>query len=214
MGLFQRRSETGSSTPLYTLSAQKTLIVVGLGNVGKQYNRTRHNIGFECINAFAHHNNFPDWIEKKDLKCFLTKQLLGDTTVILIKPSTYMNLSGEAVQAVQHYYKLAPGAIMVVHDDVDVSFGAIRTKFGGGDAGHNGLKSVIQYSGNDFYRIRIGIANDKMAAIPLENFVLMAFSSDEQNKLPLIYKQVNSIIKEFIENSTIAPRTIQIQQNT
>lgn len=214
MGLFQRRSETGSSAPLYTLSAQKTLLIVGLGNVGKQYNRTRHNIGFECIDAFAHQNNFPDWIEKKDLKCFLTKQLISDTTVILIKPSTYMNLSGEAVQAVQHYYKLPASAIMVVHDDVDVSFGAIRTKFGGGDAGHNGIKSIIQYSGNDFYRTRIGIANEKMTAIPLENFVLMAFASEEKERITLIHKQVNSIIKDFIENSAIKPSTIQIQQNT
>lgn len=211
MGLFQRRSETGTSTPLYTLSAQKNILIVGLGNVGKQYNRTRHNVGFECIDAFAHHNNFPSWIEKKDLKCYLTKQLLGDTTVILIKPSTYMNLSGEAVQAVQHYYKLAASAIMVVHDDVDVTFGAIRTKFGGGDAGHNGLKSIIQYSGNDFYRIRIGIANEKMSNIPLENFVLMAFSGEEQEKMPLIYKQANSILKQFIENGTIEPSTIQVQ---
>lgn len=122
-----------------------------------------------------------------------------------------MNLSGEAVQAVQHYYKLAASAIMVVHDDVDVTFGAIRTKFGGGDAGHNGLKSIIQYSGNDFYRIRIGIANEKMSNIPLENFVLMAFSGEEQDKMPLIFKQANSILKQFIENGSIEPSTIQVQ---
>ena len=213
MGLFQRRSETGTSAPLYTIAAQKTILIVGLGNVGNQYDRTRHNVGFECIDAYAHQNNFPKWIEKKDLKCLFTKQQIGSTTVILIKPTTYMNVSGEAVQAVQYFYKLPANNILVMHDDVDIPFGEIRTKFGGGDAGHNGLKSIIKYIGNDFNRIRVGAANDKMAKISLENFVLMAFSSDEQRHMATIFHETEQLITTYITNGTIEPKTITFAIN-
>lgn len=208
MGLFQRRSETGTSAPLYTIAAQKTVIIVGLGNIGNQYDRTRHNIGFECIDAYAQQNNFPKWIEKKDLKCLFTKAQIGSTTVILIKPTTYMNISGEAVQAVQYFYKLPANNMLVIHDDVDIPFGEIRTKFGGGDAGHNGLKSLIKYIGNDFNRIRIGAANDKMKKFTLENFVLMAFSSEEQRCMVTIFNETERLVNEFIANGSLEPRTI------
>lgn len=207
MGLFQRKANTGNHAPLYTLGSQKTVLVVGLGNVGKQYDRTRHNIGFECVDVFAHQHNFPQWIEKKDLKCSFTKNVLGDTNVILIKPTTYMNNSGESVQAVQHFYKIANSQTLVVHDELDLPFGHIKTKVGGSDAGHNGIKSLIQHSGADFGRIRIGIRNERAAKIDSSDFVLMTFSHDELEVMPTIFREVSSLINEYLAAGTIATQT-------
>src|SRR5437667_2885177 len=100
MGLFQRRPQVGETIQFYTLSQSKTVLVVGLGNPGKEYDGTRHNIGFACIETFAKANDFDTWVNKKDLKCWQAAATLGDTRVIAIKPTTFMNLSGEAVQAV------------------------------------------------------------------------------------------------------------------
>src|SRR5579864_8169679 len=142
MPFLQKKPQVSSSLPLYTLGLQKTTLIVGLGNVGQQYIGTRHNIGFHCLEAFAKATEFPDWIEKKDLKGQLTSQTLGDRRVILMKPTTMMNLSGEAVQATANFYKIAPQDIVVVHDELDIDFGQIRTRVGGSDAGHNGVKSI------------------------------------------------------------------------
>src|SRR3990167_3584251 len=104
MGLLQKREVAGLAQPLYSLSSEQSLLIVGLGNPGQEYESTRHNIGFEAVNYFAEKNDFSGWVEKKDLKCLLANHTLGQTKVILIKPTTFMNLSGEAVKAVQHFY--------------------------------------------------------------------------------------------------------------
>jgi PTH1 family peptidyl-tRNA hydrolase len=149
MALFQRRPQLSNPLSYTTFSLNKTLLIVGLGNPGDEYTRTRHNVGFMCVDDFAGKNSFDPWMHKKDLKCDLTQATMGDTRVILCKPQTFMNLSGEAVQAVSHFYKLRNDQIVVVHDELDVNFGQIRMRVGGSAAGNNGVKSVSQHLGED-----------------------------------------------------------------
>jgi PTH1 family peptidyl-tRNA hydrolase len=147
MAFFQKRPQLGDSIQYYTLGQNKTVLIVGLGNLGSEYDGTRHNVGFEVADRFAAEQELPTWVEKKDLKCYLTSGQIGETKVFVIKPTTLMNLSGEAVQAVMHFYKIGPDQTVVVHDELDIPFGQIRTRTGGSSAGHNGIKSVTQHIG-------------------------------------------------------------------
>src|SRR5579872_4367553 len=106
MALFQKKPQFSSSAPLYTVGAQKSVLIIGLGNPGTKYDGTRHNVGFSAVDNFALANDFPSWINKKDLKAQVSSQRLGANQVILCKPTTYMNLSGEAAAAVQHFYRV------------------------------------------------------------------------------------------------------------
>ncbi len=196
MALFQRKPESGQSMPLYTLGLNKTVLLVGLGNIGKEYQGTRHNVGFAALDAFAENQDFSPWVEKRDLKCYQTSQTINGIRIIAIKPTTFMNKSGEAVQAAAHFYKINLSDIVVVHDELDLLFGQVRTRVGGSDAGNNGVKSIIQHIGEDFGRVRIGIK----AKTPMDSadFVLAPFSKKEQTQLPALYKEVTAILTEYI----------------
>ena len=115
-----------------------------------------------------------------------------------MKPSTFMNLSGEAVSAVINFYNINPKNILVIHDDLDVDFGQLRLRVGGSDAGNNGIKSVIQHLGEDFGRIRVGIGPKKPSQIASEDFVLQKFSSEQQDQLPNLKQEAMAVITEFI----------------
>ena len=197
MALFQRRPQLGDVIQLYTLGQNKAVLIVGLGNPGKEYEGTRHNIGFACLDAFVEANGFDPWIEKKDLKCHQASAMLGDTRVIAIKPTTFMNLSGEAVQAVAHFYKITPEKIVVVHDELDVPFGQIRMRAGGGSAGHNGLKSIIQHIGESFGRVRVGVGPKEPEQMDSADFVLAKFSGEQQKHLPSLAREVAAILSEY-----------------
>lgn len=209
MGLFSKKPIQHSSTaPLYTVSNQKTILIVALGNPGKEYDGTRHNIGFDAIDLFvANKNEFSNWVTKKDLHCQLTSGTLGSSRVIVIKPTTFMNESGRAVQAVQSFYKIPNAQTIAVHDELDIPFGQIRTRQGGGTAGHNGLKSIISHSGDDFGRVRIGINNDHRTKTEEKDFVLKAFSKTEQEKTPALLAEVDSILTEYIYGGSLAAET-------
>ena len=204
MAFFQRKPQASDSIQLYTLGQNKTALLVGLGNVGKQYDGTRHNIGFFCIDHFvARQNDMDAWIEKKDLKCYLSSGRIGDTRVIAIKPTTFMNLSGQAVQAVASFYKIPLSSIVVVHDELDIDFGQIRLRVGGASAGHNGIKSVTQVLGEDYGRVRIGVGPKSPPQIDSADFVLQKFTSDEQAQLPNLAKEVNSILTEYVYSAEL-----------
>ena len=190
MGLFQNRPQVGETIQYYTLGQNKTVLLVGLGNPGKEYTGTRHNIGFQCLDSFAKANDFDPWVEKKDLKCLIATATLGDTRVIAIKPTTFMNLSGEAVQAVMHFYKISPEKFIVVHDELDIPFGQIRLRTGGSSAGHNGLKSIFQHLNDNFPRVRIGIGPKEPGQIDSADFVLQTFSKTQQAHLPELTREV------------------------
>lgn len=145
---------------------------VGLGNPGAQYAGNRHNIGFMALDRIAADHGFGPWTGK--FKGLLAEGRLGGDKVLLLKPQTFMNLSGQAVQAAAAFYKLGPADITVFHDELDLAPGKARVKTGGGAAGHNGLRSMIQQVGEGFHRVRLGIGHpghkDRVAAYVLHDF--------------------------------------------
>lgn len=209
MGLFQKKfTNTSSHAPLYTLGDQKSILIVGLGNPGNEYAGTRHNIGYDAVESLVtSHSEFDAWITKKDLKCQQSSATIGGTKVIVIKPTTFMNLSGEAVQAVQNFYKINSSNTVVVADELDIPFGQIKTKVGGGSAGHNGIKSIVQHCGENFGRIRVGINNEHRTKNDEKDFVLKKFSSDEQSNLSDITSEVSSILTEYIYRIQLGTET-------
>lgn len=165
------------------------ILVVGLGNPGDRYRETRHNVGFMVIDLIAERWGRPLWRSKFHAETVAVDvpggRGVGDRAVLL-KPQTYMNLSGQSVQPAAAFYKVAPSEIVVVHDELDLPFGQVRLKAGGGDAGHNGLRSITQRLGtNGYTRVRVGIGRP-----PPEfrgsgaDYVLQAFSPAEQADLP------------------------------
>ena len=199
MALFQRNPHVDRQhQQLFTVGANRTVLLVGLGNIGKEFEGTRHNIGFACLDAFAKAHEFGEWVEKKDLKCILNMQILGDNRVILIKPTTMMNLSGEAAQKVAHFYKIHAREIAAIHDELAIPFGQIRTRVGGSDAGNNGIKSLISHIGKDFGRVRVGIDGRKPAKMEASDYVLAKFSKEEQEQIPYLEREAVSILTEFV----------------
>ncbi|HEX5744322.1 MAG TPA: aminoacyl-tRNA hydrolase [Candidatus Saccharimonadales bacterium] len=208
MALFQRRPQTSDPTNYYTVGANKNVLLVGLGNPGKKYELTRHNAGFMCIDEFVNKTEEMDkWIEKKDLKCFFSTGQMGQNRVIAIKPTAYMNLSGEAVQAVMNFYKIPSDKVAVIHDELDIDFGQIRLRRGGSSAGHNGIKSVTRHIGEDYNRIRIGIGPKKPASIESEDFVLQKFPSEQQEQLPNMKREIVSILNEYLYGTELPHET-------
>lgn len=207
MALFQRKPDVGSTMPIYSLGLQKSVLIVGLGNPGKEYTGTRHNIGFACIDALAASQGIDDWADKKDLKSTVATGTVSDTRIILCKPKTFMNLSGEAVQAVSHFYKVDLTQVVVVHDELDISFGQIRTRLGGADAGHNGIKSLIQHLGPDFGRVRIGVGPKAPNKIDSADFVLAKFSSTEKSQLKNLLQESTAILTEYIHSTSLPSET-------
>jgi PTH1 family peptidyl-tRNA hydrolase len=208
MALFQRRPQTTNPLSYTTVGLNKNLLIVGLGNPGKEYDGTRHNIGFACLDAFV--DKSPDmgpWIDKKDLKCHMATGQMGETRVIAIKPTTFMNLSGEAVQAVSHFYKIHPDQTIVVHDELDIDFGQIRIRKGGSAAGHNGIKSVSQHISEDYGRVRIGIGPKTPEQIDSADFVLKKFSKEEQSHMSELTREVNAMLSELIYGAQLLPET-------
>jgi PTH1 family peptidyl-tRNA hydrolase len=208
MALFVKRPEIGDRISFTTYGMNKSLLLVGLGNPGSEYNGTRHNIGFACLDEFARKNEFPSWVNKTDMKCLSAVKTVGDTRVVLCKPTTFMNLSGEAVQAIAHFYKIPPANIIVVHDEIDVDFGQIRMRLGGSSAGHNGVKSVTKLLGSDEYgRVRVGIGPKKPDQIDSADFVLQAFSTKEQAAIPKLTREVTAILSEYAYGTPLTPDT-------
>lgn len=210
MALFQKKPDVTSSAPLYTIGENKTVLIVGLGNPGQEYEQTRHNIGFSVLDNFAAKNDFPAWMAKKDIKCEIAIHKIGSVRVILCQPTTFMNASGEAVQALQHFYKIYNPQTLVVYDELAIPFGQIRSRIGGADAGHNGVKSLIQHVGEDFGRLRIGVGNEIAQKADAADFVLSKFNKDEQAKLPQILGEANTLITEYITSGQLPHDTRSI----
>jgi PTH1 family peptidyl-tRNA hydrolase len=207
MALFQKKPQVQSSAPFYSIGAHKTILIIGLGNPGKEHAGTRHNIGFAVLDEFAVKNDFPGWVAKKDLKCELTVQNIGENRVVLCKPSTFMNNSGEAAQAVQRFYRVYNKNTLAVYDELAIPFGSLRTRLGGSDAGHNGVKSLIQHIGDDFGRLRIGVGTDIAKKADAADFVLGKFNKEEQESLPQVIREANAIITEYIFNGQLPHET-------
>lgn len=159
-------------------------LIVGLGNPGEKYSGNRHNIGFMAVDEIARGYGFAPW--KKRFQGYTAEGQIGLEKCILLKPSTYMNESGRAVGEAMRFYKLPLGDVIVIHDEIDLKPGAIRVKKGGGNAGHNGLKSISAHAGNDYVRVRLGIDHPGDKAL-VANYVLQDFAkSDCDWLLPLL----------------------------
>lgn len=178
-------------------------LIVGLGNPGKKYEKTRHNVGFVILDML--HKNLlssgiNDWELSKKFNALISGCVINGKKVILAKPMTFMNKSGEAVQNIGHYYKLHQRDIIVIHDDKDILLGELKIQENRGSAGHNGIKSIIEHIGTqDFLRVRVGIASEnkkKMTDIP--KFVLKKFTILEKKKLQKIINEVVNKIMDTI----------------
>lgn len=183
-------------------SKQKKLLV-GLGNITTKYQNTRHNVGFMLINYLKEQLNFPDFEEKPNLFCFLTKKTDPNQLTILAKPTTYMNDSGKAIKKIMKYFKIQISDIIIVHDDLDIEFGHYKIQKQKGPRVHNGITSVENQLGtNDFVRIRIGIEtrnNQERIKFQGKDFVLSDFKNQEKEQLN---KQIFPKIYSDLENSS------------
>ncbi len=132
-------------------------LIAGLGNPGAKYARNRHNVGFMALDRIAADHGFGPWKGKHQGS--ITEGRLGPDRAVLLKPETFMNLSGQSVQAAMRFYKLEPADVIVLHDEIDLAPGKVKVKTGGGHAGHNGLRSIHAHIGPDFVRVRIGVGH-------------------------------------------------------
>lgn len=166
-------------------------LIAGLGNPGKKYEHNRHNAGFRVVDALAEKYN-AGFIDEARFKSQTSAfdsppregARLGEVRVILCKPQTFMNESGQAVAAVKNFFKIDNTNILIVHDDVDLPFGKARLSFDASSAGHNGVKSIIERVGQDFHRLRIGIeGRQSRLDIDTHDYVLQNFTLEEANKI-------------------------------
>ncbi|MCQ2789062.1 MAG: aminoacyl-tRNA hydrolase [bacterium] len=179
-------------------------LIVGLGNFEPKYFLTRHNAGFIMLDYFVQENGQEFKTEKK-LKSMIAKFDCEGEKIVLCKPLTYMNLSGEAISLVQNFYKIDNNDIFIIYDDISLDIGRIRFRANGSDGGHNGIKSVIQHTGTkNFDRLKIGIG--PQPNIPAENYVLQEFTSEQLSILKEVIKK--PIINDYLKHD------IQWLQNT
>ncbi|MCK9393286.1 MAG: aminoacyl-tRNA hydrolase [Candidatus Paceibacterota bacterium] len=183
-------------------------IVVGLGNPGKEYECTRHNIGFRIVDFFVDQNNFSKFRHSKKYNAFVSEGLIRDSEALIIKPQSFMNLSGTSIRTIIDFYKLNPTSdLIVVSDDADVKIGQIKIQKGKSSAGHKGVQSIIKEVGTkEFTRIRIGIdSEDPAYRIPalqngLEDVVLKNFTESEEKVLKNVISEACEHIKNIISS--------------
>ena len=171
------------------------ILFVGLGNPTPDSHNNRHNIGFKIIDAI--NQKFSLSKQKPKFKGLLTMGNIGSKKVYAIKPLTFMNNSGTCIRELIEYFKIDSSDIIVFHDDLDIEFGKIKTKFGGSDAGHNGIASLDKFIGKDYSRVRIGIG--KPEKIKVNDFVLGDFNEEEKIKLEEIFTKIISSLELLIQ---------------
>jgi len=152
-------------------------LLVGLGNPGASYAGNRHNIGFRVVDAIARRHGLPSW--RRRFQGVTTEGQLGGERVLLLLPGTFMNDSGRAVAEASHFYRVEAGDIVVFHDEIDLPPGKLRVKIGGGNAGHNGLRSISDHVGNDYHRVRIGVGHPGAKEL-VQPYVLGDFAKAER----------------------------------
>ncbi|GMB10789.1 MAG: aminoacyl-tRNA hydrolase [Candidatus Improbicoccus devescovinae] len=169
-------------------------LIVGLGNPGSKYENTRHNVGFWFIDDFYH----GDFVQK--FNSLFAKTVIYDKKIILLKPQTYMNLSGMAISEFMEYYKIPIYKLIIIFDDISLPIGKIRIRNRGSSGGHNGVNNIITSLGSrDFKRIKIGVGQ-KPAAWDLADWVLSCFNTDEKLEIINIFKNIKSAIKLILNN--------------
>ena len=176
-------------------------LIVGLGNPGSEYLNNRHNLGFMALDSLSAHYKFEHWKSKFD--GMFSSKLLGSEKITLVKPQTYMNLSGFCVAKFKQFFKVNDDDIFVIYDDIDLSFGDKRLKQGGGDAGHKGVRSISQHLGTkNFNRIRIGVGRPKEKE-DVSSFVLSNFSKTEIARIQFIIRDLCEGFENIMQNKQI-----------
>ncbi|HZL39876.1 MAG TPA: aminoacyl-tRNA hydrolase [Pseudolabrys sp.] len=153
------------------------LLFVGLGNPGERYVGNRHNIGFMAVQAIAKRHDISPW--RRKFQGVAVEGAVGGEKVLLLLPGTFMNESGRAVAEAANFYKLDAGHVVVFHDEAELTPGKVRLKLGGGNAGHNGLRSITEHIGNDYHRVRLGIGHPGNKDM-MESYVLQDFAKSER----------------------------------
>jgi PTH1 family peptidyl-tRNA hydrolase len=172
------------------------MVLVGLGNPGPQYAHTRHNAGFLFTDLVHKAYGFPTW--KKQFDGLVSKGKVAGYDVLLLQPQTFMNLSGRSVQAACAFYKIPPAQVWAIHDELDLALGKTKYKFGGGDAGHNGLKSITAALGANYHRLRLGIGRPT-GPQPVEDYVLQNFSAAETEIFKPLLEKLTKALPTFLE---------------
>lgn len=177
------------------------ILLVGLGNPGKEYAQTRHNAGFMAVDEIVHRYLFSPF--KSKFKGQIAEGTIEGEKVMVLKPETYMNLSGESVLSACKFYKIPIQNVVVFHDDMDLDVGRVKVKRAGGAGGHNGLKSIDAHMGNDYVRVRIGVSKPKTKE-EVVNWVLSSFSMADKKTLEKTFegiaKYMPLVVKGDLEN--------------
>lgn len=172
------------------------ILIVGLGNPGLKFKNTRHNLGFEIVNIIKKEGDFSIWQNKKKLKTKISQGKINNQKIILAKPQTFMNSSGQAVIRLVKFYKMPLKNLWIIHDDLDMELGKIKIKKDSRSAGHKGIQSIINELGTkNFNRLKIGIG-PKPIKIDSKKFVLQKFSKNEKEILEKTKKQANPLLLE------------------
>ena len=169
-------------------------VLAGLGNPGPQYSLNRHNVGFMVIDTIAESYQFPPF--KVKFNALISEGKFGSHKVLLCKPITFMNRSGQALSPLMHFYKVPVENLYVIHDDLDLVFGRLKLKQGGGAGGHNGLTSLDQSIGKDYWRLRVGIGHPGHASA-VSNYVLSNFSGHEQKEIVPLLTTIAELIPDL-----------------
>ncbi len=194
-----------------TSKISSTILIVGLGNIGKEYENTRHNAGFLAVDELAKQWNAPDWKEQKKFKAFITETTFHNEKIILAKPTTLMNLSGEALTLLTQFYKIDPKNLWVIYDDLDLPLGKIRIRTEGSGGTHNGMKSILSHlPTNTFPRIRIGIESrgeEYPYGVPklmdTSAFVLSGFTDQEKKVLKVVLERAVQAVELALKDSIL-----------
>ena len=176
-------------------------LIIGLGNPGSEYLNNRHNVGFMALDNLYAHYLFENWRTK--LGGLFSTASLGSEKILLVKPQTFMNLSGICVAKFKQFFKINVADIFVIYDDIDLGFGEVKIKQGGGDAGHKGVRSISQHlQTKDFNRIRLGIGRPSTKE-EVSHFVLSNFSKTEKDKLLILFQSLNEDFVKIIQKRTL-----------
>lgn len=186
-------------------------LIIGLGNPGKEYDSTRHNVGFAMLDSIITEQGYGFKTSTKHT-AELAEVTVGDTKVLFIKPKTFYNESGQSVRSLLDFYKLTPRDILVVHDELALPFGTIRSRIGGSHAGNNGIKSIIAHIGLDFGRIRIGILNEQREKMDDADFVLSKFNATERALFTTIIDEVKQEVLKFLTDKDFASTTKRVKK--